>query len=66
MPDAPARFDPIWDALPEHDPARYPTTQGNRYLLPCHLLHHGGLYEYVLLDVEQARRWLLVGRAGPS
>jgi hypothetical protein len=32
--------------------------QGTRYVLPCHLLGHGGLYEYCLIETEQARRWL--------
>ena len=45
------------------DPARYPHPQGTRYILPCHLLHYGGLYEYLLIDVAQARLWLLAGPA---
>ena len=65
----PPRWEPVWDAMPPYRstgqaqdmPARYPTPQGQRYLLPCHLLHHGGLWEYVLVSVEQARRWLLAG-----
>ena len=61
--DFPARWSPVWDAMPDDPPAPYPSPLGQRYLLPCHLLHHGGIYEYVLIDVEQARRWLL---AGPS
>lgn len=44
-------------------PPPYATVPGERYVLPTTLLHHGGLYEYCLVDVEQARRWLL---AGPS
>lgn len=56
-------WSPVWDALPEDDPARYPHPHGNRYVLPCHLLHYGGLYEYVLIDVAQARHWLLAGPA---
>lgn len=36
-------------------------TQGRRYLLPCTYLDYGGLYEYVLIDVPQARQWLLAG-----
>ena len=44
--------------MPDTDAAR-----GNRYILPCHLLHYGGLYEYVLIDVQQARLWLLAGPA---
>lgn len=34
---------------------------GCRYLLPTTLLSHGGIYEYVLIDVAQARQWLLAG-----
>jgi hypothetical protein len=36
--------------------------QGSRYLLPCAVLGLGGLYEYVLIDLEMARRWLLAGK----
>jgi hypothetical protein len=39
----------------------YETPPARRYLLPCHLLFYGGLYEYVLIDVPAARRWLLAG-----
>jgi hypothetical protein len=42
-------------------PARYPTEHGARYLLPCPVLGLGGLYEYLLVDEEAARRWLLAG-----
>lgn len=45
----------------QDEPARYPAPPGERYLLPCPLFSVGGLYEYVLVDVEQARRWLLAG-----
>ena len=56
-----ARWSPVWDAMPDDPPAPYPSPLGQRYLLPCHLLHHGGLYEYVLIDVHQARRWVMSG-----
>lgn len=49
------------EAAAERVPPPYPPGEGQRYLLPCHLLHHGGLYEYVLIDVAQARRWMLAG-----
>lgn len=42
-------------------PSAYAELPGQRYLLPCTLLHHGGRYEYVLIDVAQARQWLLAG-----
>lgn len=59
--DRPERWNIVWDTAPEEDPARSPHPHGQRYVLPCHLLHHGGLYEYVLIDVAQARHWLLAG-----
>jgi hypothetical protein len=41
------------------DPQPYaPHARGTRYVVPCHLLGHGGLYEYVLIDTPQATRWL--------
>lgn len=55
------RWSPVWDTAPDDDPGRYPHPHGTRYILPCHLLHYGGLYEYVLVDVAQARFWLLAG-----
>ena len=73
------RWTPVWDTpvspldrrpgqaygagMPDTDPARYPHQHGTRYVLPCHLLSYGGLYEYVLIDVAQARHWLLAGPA---
>ena len=57
----PERFYPVWDTLPAGAPAQYPSPHGRRYVLPCHLLFYGGLYEYVLVDVDQARHWLLAG-----
>lgn len=45
----------------ETTPARYPPSHGTRYLLPAAVLGLGGLYEYVLIDLEMARRWLLAG-----
>lgn len=50
---------------PRHVPSSslYEVPHGSRYVLPTTLLHHGGLYEYVLIDVDQARRWLLAGPA---
>lgn len=59
--EKPERWLPVWDALPYVQTTPYPVPPGRRYLLPCHLLHHGGLYEYVLIDVAQARHWLLSG-----
>ena len=56
-----SRWSPVWDAMPGDHPARYPTPHGQRFLLPTTLLHHGGLYEYVLIDLAQARFWLLAG-----
>lgn len=50
--------------VPRDGDARYATPLGQRYLLPCHYLAHGGLYEYVLIDVAQARAWLL--QPGPT
>jgi hypothetical protein len=38
-----------------------PNPLGRRYLLPCTFLEYGGLYEYVLVDLPQARQWLLAG-----
>jgi hypothetical protein len=54
---------PAWNttSVPAPKPSPYAVAAGKRYLLPTTLLHHGGLYEYVLVDVEQARRWLLAG-----
>jgi hypothetical protein len=46
---------------PSAPPPRYPTVHGTRYLLPAAVLGLGGLYEYVLIDLEMARRWLLAG-----
>lgn len=42
-------------------PTPYAAGKGERYVLPTTLLHHGGLYEYVLIDLAQARRWLEAG-----
>jgi hypothetical protein len=39
-------------------PPYLPQPQGTRYLLPCPLLGHGGLYDYVLIDTPHAARWL--------
>ena len=55
------RWLPVWDALPYVQTTPYPFPPGRRYLLPCHLLCYGGLYEYVLIDVAQGRNWLLAG-----
>jgi hypothetical protein len=44
---------------PLSGPERYATPHGTRYVLPCHLLGHGGLYEYVLIDTPGAARWLM-------
>ena len=63
MPNTPTRWEPVWDFMPQETPSPYALAAGKRYLLPTTLLHHGGLYEYVLIDVEQARRWLLAGPA---
>ena len=57
----PARWEPVWDFMPQDKPSPYAVAAGNRYLLPCHLLSRGGLYEYVLIDVAQARRWIMSG-----
>jgi hypothetical protein len=62
MPDVIDQFpdvstQPVWDTMP----ARYPPEHGTRYLLPCPVLGLGGYYEYVLIDLTQARRWLLAG-----
>lgn len=58
--ELPARWTPVWD-IPEGGPAPYPHPDGQRFLLPCHYLFYGGMYEYVAIDVAQARRWLLSG-----
>lgn len=62
--EIPARWQPIWDSMPDDQPAPYPSPLGKRYVLPCHYLTHGGIYEYVLVDAAQARRWLLAGPCG--
>lgn len=51
--------------MPTTNPSPHPlpdaaTPAGRRYVLPCTPLHQGGLYEYVVLTVEQARAWLAV------
>ena len=57
-PETHASWHPLWD---RDETQPYPHPDGQRYLLPTTLLHHGGLYEYVLIDVQQARHWLLAG-----
>ena len=57
-PETHASWHPLWD---RDETPPYPHPDGQRYLLPTTLLHHGGLYEYVLIDVQQARHWLLAG-----
>ena len=52
---------PCGTRCPNEQPGRYPPVQGRRYLLPCPVLFYGGLYEYVLIDVHAARRWMLAG-----
>lgn len=39
-----------------------PTKPALRYLLPCTHLGAGGLWEYVLVDLAQARDWIRCGR----
>lgn len=61
--DDDARWAPTWDRLTEEDEALVARTRGpgRRYLLPCTFLDYGGLYEYVCIDIPQAREWLLAG-----
>ena len=42
-------------------PSPSAAAHGIRYLLPCTMLGDGGLWEYVLIDPVQARRWLEAG-----
>lgn len=48
---------------PHLTPSPQPSVQphGTRYLLPCTVLGLGGLYEWCLVDVALARRWVTSG-----
>ena len=59
-PETHASWHPLWD---RDETAPYPHPHGRRYLMPCSFLFYGGLYEYCLVDLAQARTWLLAGPA---
>lgn len=42
----------------QYTPSPYASGPGAHYLLPCPILGLGGLYEWCLVSVEQARRWV--------